>query len=199
MKEKRFRKIKSEIRILGIDDAPFTPHTKDDVLVVGTVFRGGSWLDGVLTTHIKVDGTDSTSKIIEMVKNSRHFDQLGVIMLDGITLGGFNVVDVEKVFKDTGLPIIVVIRKIPDFKRIKKALKGKFEDWERRWDAIKRAGEIYPVKVEDTIYIQVKGIKLEDAIEIVKISTTRSAIPEPIRAAHLIAAGVEKGESKGNA
>jgi len=177
MKEKKFRKIKSEIRILGVDDAPFTPHSKDDVLVVGTVFRGGSWLDGVLTTHIKVDGTDSTSKIIEMVKNSRHLDQLGVIMLDGVTLGGFNVVDVEKVFKETGLPVIVVIRKIPDFKRIKRALQGKFVDWERRWDAIKRAGKIYSVKVKDTIYIQVKGIKLKDATEIVKISTTRSAIP----------------------
>lgn len=199
MKKRKFRKIKSEIRILGIDDAPFTPHSKEDVLVVGTIFRGGSWLDGVLTTHVRVDGTNSTPRIIEMIKNSRHLDQLGVIMLDGITLGGFNVVDIEKISEETGLPVIVVIRKIPDFKKIKKALQNKFEDWEWRWDAIKRAGKIYPVKMDDTIYIQVKGIKLEDAIEIVRISTTRSAIPEPIRAAHLIAAGVEKGESKGNA
>lgn len=120
-------------------------------------------------------------------------------MLDGITLGGFNVIDIERLFKETGLPVIVIIRKIPDFEKIRRALRKKFEDWEWRWDAIKRAGKIYPVTVKETIYIQLKGIKLKDATEIVKISTTRSAIPEPIRAAHLIAAGVEKGESKGNA
>ena len=60
MKNKKFRTIKSEIRILGIDDAPFTPHKEGNVLLVGTFFRGGSWLDGVLTTHVQIDGTDST-------------------------------------------------------------------------------------------------------------------------------------------
>ena len=41
------------------------------------------------------------------------------------------------------------------------------------------------------------GLKLEDAMEIVKFSTTRSAIPEPLRVAHIIAAGIVTGESKG--
>jgi len=40
---------------------------------------------------------------------------------------------------------------------------------------------------------------MEDAEEIIRLSTTRSAIPEPVRVAHLIAAGVVTGESKGNA
>ncbi|MGC9517140.1 MAG: DUF99 family protein [Methanomicrobiales archaeon] len=198
MNHKKFRKIKKEIRILGIDDAPFTPRTSDEVMLIGTVFRGGTWLDGVLRTKILVDGVDSTEKIIKMICSSRNKDQLGVIMLDGITFGGFNIVNIKKIFEETEIPVIVVMRRFPNFERIKKALK-RFEDWKKRWNRVLIAGKVHKVENEETIFIQTYGIDLGDAKEIIKISATRSALPEPIRAAHIIAAGVKTGESKGNA
>ncbi|MEN4018541.1 MAG: DUF99 family protein [Methanobacterium sp.] len=198
MKNKRFRKIKSEIRILGIDDAPFPPHTKKRVMLIGTVFRGGTWLDGVLRTYITGDGKDSTENIIQMVNKSRHKDQIGVIMLDGITFGGFNLVNIKEVFNKTEIPVIVIMRKFPNFERIKKALM-RFEDHEKRWEFVLDAGKVYKIKNKEPIYIQICGIDLKDAEEIVAISATRSAIPEPVRVAHLIAAGIETGESKGSA
>jgi endonuclease V-like protein UPF0215 family len=198
MKNKKFRKIKREIRILGIDDAPFPPHTKNKVILIGTIFRGGTWLDGVLRTYISGDGTDSTSNIIKMVNGSRHKDQIGVIMLDGITFGGFNVVNIKEIFDETGIPVIVVMRKFPNFEKIKKALM-RFEDCEKRWNFIQEAGTVYKIENVEPIYIQIHGIDIEDAQKIVGISTTRSAIPEPVRVAHLIGAGVVTGESKGSA
>lgn len=198
MKNKKFHKIKQEIRILGIDDAPFPPHTKNDVMLIGTIFRGGTWLDGVLRTYIAGDGEDSTSKIIKMVNETRHKDQIGVIMLDGITFGGFNVVNIKEIFHKTGIPVIVIMRKFPDFEKIKKALM-RFEDHEKRWSFVLNAGWVYKIENNELIYIQIHGIDLEDAKRVVNLSTTRSAIPEPIRAAHLIAAGVVTGESKGSA
>lgn len=198
MKNKKFRKIKQEIRILGIDDAPFPPHTTNKVMLIGTIFRGGTWLDGVLRTYISGDGRDSTVNIIKMVNSSRHKDQIGVIMLDGITFGGFNVVNVKEIFNETGIPVIVVMRKFPNFEKIKKALM-RFEDCKERWGFIQEAGTVYKIENAEPIYIQIRGIDIEDARKIVDISTTRSAIPEPIRAAHLIGAGVITGESKGSA
>ena len=198
---KKFRSIKQEIRILGVDDAPFVPHTQEQVMLIGTVFRAGMWLDGVLRTFITVDGNDATDSLIKMVNNSRHLEQLRVMMLDGITFGGFNVVDIHKIFLETGVPVIVIMRKYPDLESIKKALK-KFSNWENRWNCILEAGEIYKIdKIhkKEPIYMQTSGIGKEDAQEIVILSSTRSAIPEPIRAAHIIAAGVTTGESKGNA
>jgi uncharacterized protein len=195
---KKFRIIKQEIRILGVDDSPFPSHTTEEVMLVGTVFRAGNWLDGVLSTYIHGDGTDGTEKISGMVKNSRNLGQLGVIMLDGITFGGFNLVNIREIFETTGVPVIVIMRKIPNFKRIKNALK-KFEDWELRWANVLEAGQVYSVNNSEPIYIQIYGIELEDAKEIVKISTTRSAIPEPLRVAHIIAAGIISGESRGSA
>jgi endonuclease V-like protein UPF0215 family len=176
--EKKFRIIKNEIRILGVDDSPFPSHTKEELLLVGTVFRGGSWLDGVLSTYIHGDGTDATQKIIDMVINSRNLGQLGVIMLDGITFGGFNLVNIRQIFEATGIPVIVIMRRIPNFNRIKKALE-RFEDFEDRWANILEAGQVYKVN-NNSIYMQIYGIKREDAEDIVKLSKTRSAIPEPL-------------------
>ncbi|MGB9936422.1 MAG: DUF99 family protein [Methanobacterium sp.] len=198
MNNKRFRKIKSEIRILGIDDAPFPPKTQNKVMLIGTVFRGGTWLDGVLRTYITGDGNDSTEEIIKMVNKTRHKDQIGVIMLDGITFGGFNVVNIKEIFQKTGIPVIVIMRKFPDFKKIKKAL-ARFENHEDRWNFVLNAGTVYRVENKEPLYIQINGIDLDDAKKIVSLSTTRSAIPEPLRIAHLIAAGVQTGESRGSA
>jgi endonuclease V-like protein UPF0215 family len=186
--------MKKEIRILGIDDAPFDKFKKGNVLVVGTIFRGGSWLDGLLSTKIKIDGSNSTDKLIEMINKCKFKPQLQVIILDGIALGGFNIIDVEKLNKKTKIPVIIVIRKMPDFKKIKQTLK-KIKK-ENKYKLIEKAGKVHKV---NQIYIQINGITLKDAKEILKITCTRSFLPEPIRAAHMIAAGITTGESKGNA
>lgn len=195
---KKFRNIKKEIRILGIDDSPFPAHTNQLVMVIGTVFRAGEWLDGVLRTFIHGDGSDATTKIIDMVNSTRHKDQLGVIMLEGVTFGGFNVINIQEIFIKTGVPVIVIMRKFPNFEKIKNVLK-RFDDCDKRWQDILDAGKVYEIENHENIYIQINGIDIEDAKEIIRLSTTRSAIPEPVRVAHIIAAGVVTGESKGNA
>ena len=167
-------------------------------MLIGTVFRAGNWLDGVLSTHVQGDGMDATQKIAEMILTSRNLGQLGVIMLDGVTFAGFNVVNIRELYEATGIPVIVIMRKIPSFEGIKKALK-RFPDWKERWSNIVDAGEVHRVDGDEAIYMQIQGIEIEDALEIVKLSTTRSAIPEPIRVAHIIAAGVVTGESHGSA
>jgi len=182
--------MKKEMRILGIDDAPFNKFKKGNVLVVGTIFRGGSWLDGLLSTKVRIDGSNSTDKLIEMINKCKFKPQLQVIILDGIALGGFNIVDIEKLNKKTKIPVIVVIRRMPDFKKIKETLiKLKKE---KKYKLIEKAGEVHKI---NQLYVQIKGINLKDAEEILKISCTRSLLPEPIRAAHIIAAGIVKGDA----
>jgi endonuclease V-like protein UPF0215 family len=195
----KFYKVKEEIRILGIDDAPFTFEEDQTVMIVGAIFRGGTWLDGVMSSSITVDGDDATEKIIEMVKNTRHKD-LRIVMLDGLTFGGFNMVDIQRVYEEGGLPVIVIVRNHPNFEDIKEALKN-LENAEKRYEYIRKAGEPHRTETKkgNYIYIQIAGIELEDAQEIVRLSATRSLIPEPIRAAHLIGQGIVLGESRGRA
>jgi len=191
--------IKEEIRILGVDDGPFTKKDKE-VIVIGVIFRGGEFLDGLVRTYVGVDGLDATEKLSEMINSSKHKQQLKVIMLDGITLGGFNIIDVKKLYSETKIPVIVINRKIPDLKSIKTALEKNFDDFEKRWKMILNAGKIKEVKLEKfSIYYQNLGLDDEEAEEIILVSTKHAQIPEPLRVAHLIATGIVRGESEGHA
>jgi len=187
--------VKREIRIIGWDDAPFTFRDKKTV-IIGTVFRGGSWMDGVVTSEIEIDGLDSTRKLIRAVNGTPHKKQLKVIMLDGITFGGFNIVDLGKLNDETGLPVIAVVREKPDLDSIRSAL-SKFDDSDRRWKLIEKAGELNSLDVRNPktgkikkIWFQNRGIEADAARSVIRISSTRSFIPEPLRVAHLIGHGL---------
>ncbi len=170
----------------------FIPHVKGLVPVIGVVFRGGYWLDGVMRTDVNVDGFDSTHKIISMILNSPHYKQLRVVMLNGITFAGFNVVDIQKLYQKTNLPVITVTRERPNFEEIRKALENLPRSKER-WKSIKNCGEpteVFTRNRNEKVYMQFYGLKLDDAKKIVQLTSTRSSIPEPLRVAHLIASGI---------
>jgi len=194
------RNIKREIRIVGFDDAPFIPRSEGKVPVIGVVFRGGDFLDGVIKTEVAIDGMDASDTLIKIVNQSKHKEQLRVIMLNGITIGGFNMINISKIYKKTGLPIIAINRKRPNLKKIRTALQN-FDDFEDRWKCIEDAGKIQKMKIEKdkNIYFQFKGLKENEVERIIRLSCTRSLIPEPLRVAHLIASALIKGESGGRA
>ncbi len=187
--------IKPQIRILGIDDSALI---NDKVTIIGAFFRGGEQLDGILRSEITKDGMDATEAIIELVKNSKFYEQIRVIMLDGVTYAGFNPVDIKRIFDETNIPVIVFMRACPDFEKIKLALEN-LPEAEKRWEIIQRAGKIYKIAKENPVFIQFIGIDKKSAVEIVRITSTHSNIPEPLRVAHLIATGVVLGESTGKA
>lgn len=188
----RIRVVKREIRVLGIDDGVFTPHSKELVDVVGVVFRGGLWLDGFMHTQVQVDGMDATQKLAEMITNSPHYHQLRVIMLNGVTIAGFNAVDTKKLYEKVKLPIIAVTRDEPNFGDIRKALRN-LPHARRRWRAIEKAGKIIKVRTreaEEPVYVHVTGVSEDIAKRILRSTSTRSNIPEPLRVAHIIASGL---------
>lgn len=188
--QKSFGVIKREIRVLGIDDGKFIPHTKGTALVVGAVFRGGYSIEAVMHTKIAIDGLDATPKFASMINTSPHRRQLRLVMLNGITFAGFNVVDLKKLHLETGLPVIAITHNKPDLDAICSALKNLPES-EERWRLVVEAGEIYEVSNHDTkVYVELAGISLNDAQKIIKLTSNRSSLPEPLRVAHLIASGI---------
>ena len=191
---RRFRSIKSEIRVLGIDDGQFVPRTKGTVDVVGVVYRGGYWFEGVMRTKITIDGFDATEKIAKMIESSPYYRELRVVVLDGVTFAGFNVVDISMLSRIVDLPVMSVVREKPDLEEIRGALKN-LPGFEVRWQAMRNAGvlfEVEPRNGENPIYIQTAGILREDAEKIIRKTSTRSNVPEALRVAHIIASGLAR-------
>ncbi len=186
--------MKTEARVIGIDDSPFVKRKDKKVLLVGVVYRGGVFPDGVVTTYATVDGTDATEKIASMINKCRFRTQLQAIMLQGVAVGGFNVIDIHKLHKLTRRPVVVVVRNYPDLEEIFRVLK-----WLKKKKAISLIKKLPKPKQIGKVYVQFAGTNLKSVKELLRITSTRAFIPEPLRVAHLIAAGVVKGQSRGRA
>ena len=180
--------------VIGFDDAPFPRDHEGAIPVAGAVFAGLR-LDGVLVGRIKRDGWDAWEQIERLVSNSKFKEHTQMIMLQGIALGGFNVVDVFSLHESLQLPIMVISRKEPDMPAIEHALQTHILDGQKKWSIIQKLGPMEPV---GKIFVQRVGLSREEAAELVNRFSVHSQIPEPVRIAHLIAGALGQGESRGH-
>ncbi len=154
------RKVKPQIRVVGFDDGTFSFSSKlrgEKTILVGVVMKGSQEVVGVLSRWITVDGNDATDAMIDAVNSSR-FKDLRLILLKGITYAGFNVVDLERLHGETGLPVVVVIRKRPDMEAMERALRKHFSDAEERIELLRKAPPLLEL-IPERLYIQAVGIE----------------------------------------
>jgi endonuclease V-like protein UPF0215 family len=171
---------------IGFDDGPFPPAHRGDVDLIGAVFSGLR-LDGVLYTRVRRDGRNATDRIIEVIEGSRFREHAQLILLQGIAVAGFNVVDIQTLCRHLGIPALVVSRRRPDLEAVREALLGSVPGGKRKWRLIERAGP--SLKVGD-VWIQCAGCPCEMGTSIIERLAVNGRIPEPLRTAHLIASGI---------
>src|SRR5262249_45071342 len=87
--------------VIGVDDAPFAREHRGRVLVVARAYAGLR-LEGVLSTHVRRDGADATRALAERFGGSRFAAHTRLVMLQGIALAGFNVVDIHGLHEALG-------------------------------------------------------------------------------------------------
>ncbi len=178
--------------VMGFDDGPFERTHRGDVWVVGTVFAGVR-LEGVLTAKVRRDGINSTQVLAELVGGSRFARHLQAVLVQGIALAGFNVIDLQALHTALGVPVMAVARRLPDLPAIRRALLTRVPGGARKWALIEKAG---PMEAAAGVYVQRVGISLPAAQALVRRLAVNSALPEPLRTAHLIAGGLVTGESR---
>ncbi len=178
--------------VVGFDDGPFDRSHRGDVLVVGAVFAGER-LDGVISTRVRRDGANAAERLIDCLTGSKYYDQLQAILLQGIAFAGFNVVDLQRLRQATGLPVLVVVRHLPDFQAIREALLQRVPGGASKWRLIEAAGPMEPTA---GLYVQRCGMTPENAARLLAGLQKNGHLPEPLRVAHMIAGGVTTGESR---
>ncbi len=181
--------------VVAFDDAPAPPRHRGDVPLVGTVFSR-TRLDGVLVGRVRYDGRNSTDAIVRMLEGSQFSGHVQAVVLQGIAFAGFNLVDVHALHDALLLPVLVVARHAPDLAAMRRALLGRVRGGARKWRLIERAG---PMEKLGRVYVQRVGLDRERARRFLVESTIHGALPEPLRAAHLIAGAIATGKSRGRA
>lgn len=181
---------KKKIRVLGIDDAPFNKHQDARVNITG-IICAGTRFEGMLWSQVDLDGCDATRVLITMIQQSKFYKQLHLVLLDGIAVAGFNIVDIEHLSQSLQLPVIAVMRRQPDLTAINKALMN-FDDYSLRKSLIEKAGRIYE---SESFVFQVAGCNPAVVASLLAQLTDQGKVPEALRLAHLIASAVMTGES----
>ncbi len=182
------------LRIAGVEDGSFEAFDRErpqKTLLCCVCMKGDS-IEGVGFETIEVDGLDATGKLLNMLNRMG----CGAVILGGITFAGFNVVDPRAVSEGAGVPVVVYSGEEPDNDAVLRALMGHFGDWERRWGMIRAAGEVHatvPGEGEPPVYFEVVGAPVRWAEGLLRYSAKLCRIPEPVRAAGILARGLSSG------
>jgi endonuclease V-like protein UPF0215 family len=209
------------VNVIGFDDGPFARSHRGDVLLVGAVCAGVR-LDGVVSGKVRRDGADATRRMVELIEGSQFRAHVQAVLLQGIAVGGFNVVDVHELAAKVALPVLVVMRRPPDLPSMHRALfsdapagRARVPGARRKWRLIQSAGPIEALEVKprarpgeaptglrdrpQSLWVQRVALSLDGARRLVAATTLHGQLPEPLRLAHLIAGGIASGRSRGRA
>lgn len=178
------------IRAIGFDDAPFVRRSASPVAVAG-VICAGTRFEGMLWGQIQADGWDATDTLCQMLVGSKFLPQLHLVLLDGISMGGFNIIDLPRLAEQLQRPCVAVMRRQPDMSAVEQALQ-RLPDPQERLAVIQRAGAIH---AHPPFYFQVCGAGPAVIAQVLQRLTDCGHVPEALRLAHLITSAVVKGES----
>jgi uncharacterized protein len=179
-----------QIRVIGFDDAPFVRHTSNPVAVAGVVCNLTRF-EGMLWGQIQADGWDSTEQLSQMLLSSKFYSQVHLVLLDGIGMGGFNLIDLPNLAQQVQLPCVAVMRNLPKLEKMTAAISF-LPHPEKRLQILAKAGTIH---THPPFYFQVCGLSASLTAKILKRLTDRGNVPEALRLAHLITSAVINGES----
>ena len=178
---------KPHVRLVAVDDGRFTRGDRRAPLAAVVMSLPG-YVEAVRLGSVEVDGRDATERIAMLIESTGHLADLRAVLLDGVVVGGFNVVDIDRLHDRLRWPIVTVTRRPPDRAKIRAALRK----WFRR-DHLERVRRIeaHPLFRVPTggqpIYASVVGAPRRDALALLHRTTVRGYWPEPLRLAHLVA------------
>ncbi len=186
-------RLKKTIHVIGFDDAPFKKEKGSPVKIAGVVCSDTRF-EGMLWGEVKKDGTDATEVLVKLLQGSKFYEQINIVLIDGIAVGGFNIIDLPRLSDNLNRPCLAVMRKYPDLQAVNKALMN-FSDFQQRKQLLDNAGKIYN---HHTFYYQVSGCAPYTAAQVLE-RITEGHVPEALRLAHLIGAAIMTGESSNRA
>jgi endonuclease V-like protein UPF0215 family len=185
---------KRAIRVLGIAES----FRKGDALSVlsGVVMRSDLVLDGVCLGRATVGGDDATASVVAMYRSLRRQD-VNAVMLSGCIISHYNIVDIDEVSRQTGLPVVCLTYR--ESAGIEEAIRSQFADPEAKVALYRRLGARTKLLLGTGVgvYARLSSIPVADALRVTESFTLQGGLPEPVRVAKLLARAVRAGAHPG--
>ncbi|UCE86780.1 MAG: DUF99 family protein [Deltaproteobacteria bacterium] len=179
--------------VVGIDDGPFEKRQREPVPIVGVMMEGPDLVEAVAITRFPVDGAGATEFLVDWIRGLRLHPTLQGIVLGGVTIAGLGVVDIEALSRSLQVPALVVTRRDPANHRLREAFEA--AGLAERLAVVERTARAFEAK--PGVYLAHAGIERDAALRLLRGMLRKSKLPEPLRVAHLIAAALVSGESRG--
>jgi len=156
-------------------------------MLVGVVMRRDLVIDGMVFGRATIKGDDATGSIISMY-HSLTRDDINCIVLDGLIISMYNIIDGRKVSEETGMPVVAIT--FEDSRGLEGSIKGHFPaNWQPKLEQYERLGkrERITLKTGKDLFIRYWGLSERRAVAILNSFTLQGSIPEPVRVAKLAA------------
>jgi endonuclease V-like protein UPF0215 family len=188
---------KLHVRVVGVDDGAFRRDARWAPLAAVAV-AAPDRVEAIQVGRVRVDGRDGTREVIRLVRGTGGLESLQAVVLDGIVVGGFNVLDLDRIHEALRVPVLAVTRHRPDFPGIHAALRTWFpKDAARRW-ALLRRHRLFPIPPPGPpVHLTIVGARRSDGARLVRRTVVRGHVPEPVRLAHLVASAGVLGPAAG--
>ncbi len=176
---------KKGLRGLGIAES-FHQNEKYSNLA-GIVIRRDFIIDGFVFGKCTIEGNDATEAILEMYKKLER-DDISFIMISGLIISMYNIIDIKKISENLGLPVIGVTYE--DSKGIEESIKKHFPDsYQEKIEQYRHLEERKKISLHTgyDIYIRTSGCIESEAKKLLDSFTLQGSIPEPLRVSQLLA------------
>jgi endonuclease V-like protein UPF0215 family len=135
---------------------------------------------------VTIEGDDATERILKMF-TSLDRDDIVCIMLAGLVISKYNVIDGERLYNETRIPIVAVTHE--ESQGLEQSIKGRFPNWEAKLAQYSKLvpREKITLRTGKGLFIQRWGISQMEAISLLNSFTLQGSFPEPVRLAKLAA------------
>lgn len=170
--------------MLGIAES-FKKSGKKSTLA-GVVMRRDLIIDGMVFGSATIEGDDATDNIITMHRSLGR-DDINCILLDGLVISMYNIIDGGRVAAETGLPVVAIT--FEDSKGLEGSIRHHFGNWQSKLEQYQRLGkrERVTLKTGKNLFIRYWGVSQNRAMAILNSFTLQGSVPEPVRVAKLAA------------
>jgi endonuclease V-like protein UPF0215 family len=181
----RIKPSKKAIRALGVAES--FRRNSANAFLAGVVMRSDFLIDGFSFSSTTVSGDDATDSVISLYRSLSRED-VNLIMIGGAIISMYNIVDVNRVFEETGKPVLSITYRPSE--GIEEAIKKHFPDnWEAKLEAYRGLGPRREIRLKTGFKVFVRNVGIDDldSKTVLNRFTVFGRVPEPIRVARLLA------------